>query len=177
MGRWSRALSAALLLGSGGCTSGELAFWEHYRGQVVDADTGKPLAGVLAVFVWERELYSEARKRIISEFHAASEVLTDADGWFEVSAAAETTLRPSVVEIRRLEPIFFAPGYFSAYRAKAEGEPLRDRTIIFLKRAENPRDALEGLSPEFPFSHTPMLLKALSQERARLGLPPISPSK
>ena len=170
-------LSTALVLGSGGCTSGELAFWDFYRGQVVDAATGNPLEGVLVVFVWERHAYSEVRKRITTEVHAATEVLTDADGHFEVSAASETTFRPSVVEVRRTDPIFFKPGYFLLYRVKSKGEPMRDPTIIYLKRADNSLEALEGLSSDYPFGRTPMFLKALNEERARLGLPPIRPSQ
>lgn len=130
------------------------------------------------MFVWERDVSLPNTNYISREVHAATEVVTDDNGRFEVSAAPETTSAPSVVEVRLKDPVFFAPGYFLPYKVRAEGEPLRDPTFIYLKRADYPRDALEpGLSPSFPYSHTPILLKALNQQRAKVGLSPIDPSQ
>ena len=177
--RLATGLSMALVLGFGSCALTQESFPVFYRGQVVDVDTGRPLPGVLVVFLWERDVYSPATSKVTREFHAATEVLTDKNGRFQISAAPEASVGPFLVEIRTTDPIFFAPGYFLPYKAKSEGEPFRDRTVVYMQRAENPREALEPLplSSSFPFSHTPLLLKALNQERARLGLPPIQPGK
>jgi hypothetical protein len=171
----------ALLLGLGSCAAGEMSSEDFYRGQVVDTDTGKPLAGALVVFFWERHDYSPTTKRIHSELHAVTEVLTDADGRFEVSAAPETTvLGPALVEVRLTDPIFFVPGYFLLYKAKSAGKAFRDPTVVHLERIEKSDDERENLgilSPSFPFSRTPLFLKALNAERARPGLPLVEPSR
>lgn len=170
--------AVAMLLGLGSCAAGEMPPGNFYRGQVIDVDTGKPLGKVLVVFLWERYDYSPTTKRIHSQLHAVTEVLTDADGRFEVSTAPETTaVGPFLVEVRKADPIFFAPGYFLLYKVKTEGDAFHDPTIVYMKRAENPRDAVEPLPlvPSFPFSRTPLLLKALNEERGRLGLPLIQP--
>ena len=165
----------ALLLVFSSCASGEESSGGFYRGQVLDTDTGKPLEGVLVVFIWYRDVYSATTKQITDEFHAATEILTDAHGRFEVPRSPETTLGPSVVHIQSPGVIFFAPGYVLA---RFEVDPgvrrFRDPTRIYMQRAAKPADGLElHLVPSFPYSRTPSLLKALNKERARLGLPMI----
>lgn len=171
-----------LLLGLTSCVhAGQVSYADYYQGQVVDMDTGKPIQGVLVVFIWDRLVYSPDTKRTSTEIHAVTEVFTDANGRFKVSAAPETTnLGSFVVEVRKENPVFFAPGYFLAYKGKSEGKPLRDPTTVYMKRTDNPKNDLEGLArsfPSFPYDRTPLLLKALNAERVRLGLPPIQPGK
>ncbi len=154
-----------------------------YRGQVLDEDTKKPLAGVVVVFVWERRFPSPATGRLVDEVHAVREVLTDAEGQFDVVGPRETSdgdddpADEVRYEVRLTDPIFFKPGYYLVYRVERKGKALRDPTIVYLKRAADPMEALEGLIQDYPFSRTPTFLKALNQERARLGLPPIRPGK
>lgn len=180
MTRLATGFLMALLFGLGSCAASQSPTVGYYRGQVVDADTGEPLPGVIVVFLWYGDVYSPVTKRITTkEFHKVTEVLTDIFGHFEVSAAPESESGPFIVEVRRTDPIFFLPGYLLDYKAQNAGDPLLGPTIIYLKRAKNPRDAVEPLPlvPSFPFGQTPLFLKALNQERARLGLPPIQPSK
>lgn len=171
-------LSFALMLGFVSYGAGEMSASGSYRGQILDADTGKPLGEVLVVVIWEREVYSPQTKVTTDELHAV-ETRTDAEGRFEVSAAPETKREPFVADVRPKGIIFFAPGYV---QERIEVQPgvkrFRDPTRIYMKRAQNPTDALDlGLAPSFPYRRAPLLLKALNQERARLGLPPIQPGK
>ncbi len=161
--------SMVLLLGLVTCAAAEeLSGEDFYRGQVLDHATEKPLAGVLVVFYWQRDVYSP--KGITSEYHAASEVLTDAHGRFKVSAGPEKARDPSIYHIASPAIIFFAPGYIHSRIEKNGG------FRIHMRQVKDPRDALDlGLQPGFPNHHTPLLLKALNNERARLGLPLIQP--
>lgn len=180
MRRLAATVSVAMLLLFASCASSEVLSSLTYRGQVIDEETGTPLPGAIVVFIWYLDVYSPVTKRIGEEFHMATEVRTDSYGYFEVSAApGEQKRGASVVEVRRIDPIFFVPGYFLPYRVKTDGEAFRDPTVVVLKRARNPKAAIEPLPilPSFPFAHTPLLLKSLNQERARLGLPPIRPDK
>lgn len=171
---WMVLLTAALL-GLGSCVWAEVTRVRKYHGQVLDIDTRTPLPRTVAVFIWERPVYSPVTNRVHVEIHAVTEVLTDSDGRFEVSATPEAA--GDTVEVRLTDPIFFKPGYFLLYKVQSKGEPLRDPAIIYLKRADDPLKALEGLSSDYPFSRTPMFLKALNEERTRLGLPPIRPAQ
>lgn len=177
MRQWM-GFSLVLLFGVVSCAGARgLSCGESYRGQVRDHDLGKPLAGVLVVFIWYRDIHSKETKQITSEFHAATEVLTDGNGHFEVSAAPETTLKEFVWHIESPGIIFFAPGY-QQYRHEVDGvKAFRDPTRIYMRRVK-PAKALDlGLHPSFPYHRTPLLLKALNDERARLGLPLIQPSE
>lgn len=173
------AFAMVLLLGLWSCASAQDSPAGFYRGQVVEVGTKKPLPGVLVAFVWYRDVRSSTPNRVANEFHAATEVLTDAGGRFQVSDAPERNLAPPILGIQVMDPVFFAPAYSLLYAVKAEGEPLRDPTVIYLYRAKNPKDAREPLPlpVSFPFNRTPLLLKALNQERSHLGLSPIQPGK
>jgi len=171
--------SVVLALGLGSCAPGREPSDSSYRGQVLDSDTGKPLLGVLAVFVWYRDVYSPVTPHVHEEFHAAIEVLTDTDGEFKVPSHPETVLGPSVVRVHSPAIIFFTPEYIPYRIEVAPGvRRYRDPTRVYMRRVENRKEALDlGLSPSFPYDRTPLLLKALNAERARLGLPPISSGK
>ena len=70
-------LLAAFAPGIGGGAAHAAGPW---RGQVVDAETGQPIEGVVVVAVWERlspGVIHQARA-----FHDVDEVVTDADGRF-----------------------------------------------------------------------------------------------
>jgi hypothetical protein len=176
MARLGTLCLLASLFGLESCASGQESSGGFYRGRVLDTDTGKPLAGVVVTFIWERDVYSPSIRRVIREFHAATEVLTATDGRFQVSTAPEESLGPSVLEVRLRDPVFFAPGYFLPYKARRES----DSWVIPLTRAvtiKDLREHLGALSTSFSLDRTPLLRKALNAERARLGLPQIPPGK
>lgn len=164
-------LPLALLWGMTSCVSGDTSSGNFYRGQILDAETGKPLAGVLVVFVWDRDVYSPLTGYITDEFHSAAEVWSGSDGYFEVSAAPEVKLGPLVTHVQSPAIIFFAPGYVQErIEVKPGAKRFRDPTRIYMKRVKNDADALVELVPSFPYERTPLLLRALNQERTRLGI-------
>ena len=175
MTRLLLGLPLALLLGMVSCVSGGTSRGDSYRGQFLDAETGKPLAGVLVVFVWYRDVYSPVTRDITDEFHSAAEVWSGPDGHFEVSAAPEVETGPLVVHVQNPAIIFFAPGYIQErIDVKPGTKRFRGETRIYMKRVGNEAEALDlGLAPSFPYERTPLLLRALNQERMRLGLHPI----
>ena len=168
----------ALVFGLGNCASGKMSADGPYRGQVLDADTRKPLSGVLVVVIWERGVYSPRTKATTDELLAV-ETHSDAEGRFEVSGDPGTHLEPFVTDVRPKGIIFFAPEYVQeGIDVKPGTKRFRDPTRIYMKRVKNAADALDlGLAPSFPYDRTPLLLETLNQERARLGLPLIQSGK
>ena len=69
---WLLAL-AAFVVGEG-----------RWRGQVVDADTGRPLSKVVVVAIWYLAISGPVHEGKV--FQAADEVVTDAAGRFELPA-------------------------------------------------------------------------------------------
>lgn len=70
-----------ILAVAGGCRSGE-AQWGPFRGQVVDAETGMPIAGAYVMVTWERD--SPNLAHWTQSFYDAQETMTDANGRFEI---------------------------------------------------------------------------------------------
>lgn len=169
-----------LLLGLGSCVAGLPPTRDFYRGQVVDIDTKKPLPSVVVVFFWQRDVYSPPTKRNITEFHAAVEAVTDADGRFQISAAPERTRDPSITHIASPTIIFFASGYVQYSHAGhgTEWRPGGDPALLYMKRVDDPHEALQWAQqvPSLvPMEAIPRLINSLNAERSRLGLTPIQP--
>jgi hypothetical protein len=56
--------------------------WGPFRGQVVDAQTGKPIAGAIFVAIWKRSLPTPVHS--VQSFNDARVGVTDASGHFEI---------------------------------------------------------------------------------------------
>jgi hypothetical protein len=63
-----------------GCRSGQEQ-WGPFRGQVVDEETGKPIAGANVMVLWIREPPS---LHFTQSFYDAQETVTDVNGRFEI---------------------------------------------------------------------------------------------
>ncbi len=155
-----------------------------YRGSVVDADTGAPLAGAVVVAAWSRDRIYPLHS--VNEPYAVMEAMTDADGRFSIEAkeleehAPRRTLRP--------EFLIFLPGYgsFPGFQRAPSGF-LGDvfegiGTTIKLARLGDHlerRSHLRAISPhsftEKPFKDLPQLMGRINEERRTLGLSPLSP--
>lgn len=84
------------------------AWGDDYHGQVVDAETGKPIEGAVVVVEWHKK----PRVAIggINYFHNAREALTDADGKFVLDSSPGIDWNPfTYVQEPRI--IVFYPGY------------------------------------------------------------------
>jgi len=152
-----------------------------YRGRVLDAETGKPLAGVVVVAVWRRDRIMPLHSR--SEHYAAREVLTNADGEFVIDAEDVERNAPK----RTWHPFFtiFLPSY-GRYRSPAstrttvtqrffEG-PGTTVELPRLKDKEERQAHLRSVDPydlsETPFTEIPEFTRLFNQERATMGLGP-----
>jgi hypothetical protein len=82
-------MAAALALSTvGGCSMPHRLYGKHIAGEVVDAETGQPIAGVHVAFLWEAGIiprgFTGHNSRDIC-FHAAA-TTTDAQGRFDIPA-------------------------------------------------------------------------------------------
>lgn len=117
-----------------------------YRGQVLDAATGRPLEGVLVIALWS---YVDPARPAPVDF-AWREAVTDARGAFALEAAAIERAAPP----RALEPelFFFFPGYrpWPPHTPARHGAPAGTFTgggaVVRLQPAASPFDRLEALA-------------------------------
>ncbi len=80
-----------------------------WRGQIVDAETGQPLEGVVVLAYWTR---SEASLGgwAATEYCASEEVATGPDGRFVIQSRRSYTI-PAVIRVAGPEFRIFKPGY------------------------------------------------------------------
>ncbi len=143
--------------------------WGPFRGQVVDVETGQPIAGVVVLAVWW-ELYGIAF--IGERFYEAREAVTGADGRFEIPRLSEGALS---VQPPRFH--LFAPGYVphADIVTPPNGEPFVDPTVTQMRRLKTKGELLKksrGYPSGIPEEKMPEFLKAINIERAMLGLSP-----
>jgi hypothetical protein len=156
-----------------------------YRGRVLEAGTGKPLAGVVVVAVWRRERIMLLHSR--SEHYAAREALTNADGEFVIDAADVERDAPK----RTLRPFFtiFLPGYGRPRAPAGTPSNLTQRfyegpgntvELPRLKTREERRDYVGRLDPfalsDTPFQEILTFMRLLNQESIAVGLQPLEPA-
>jgi hypothetical protein len=145
-------LSMVLLL-SGCSVSAVSGAGAVYHGQVIDAETNKPIEGAVFVVVWSK------RPRVTMDgpeyFHNAKEVLTDIDGKFSVDASPGIDWDPFTV-VRERAIAIFKPGY-APYPMSHVKETTIDETneafrsvegvVIKLPRLRNKRNLEEFTGP------------------------------
>lgn len=79
-----------------------------WQAQIVDAETGQPLEGVVVLFSWLKMTRTLGGPS--PDFHDASEVATDLDGRFTISARSHVILNPfQYIDGPRV--VIFKPGY------------------------------------------------------------------
>ena len=97
-----------------------------WRAQVLDAETGQPLEGVVIVALWEKYTTSPAGwagGRTI----AVEEAVTGPDGRFEIPAKTLINWLPILTEIRGPEFVIVKPGYGYWTIVRPEAKPNRPR--------------------------------------------------
>ena len=121
------ALCAVALMLTAACRMGQEQ-WGPFRGQVVDFDTGDPIAGAHVMVMWLRE---RPALHMAQSLYDARETTSGADGWFEIPyerrwvTAFVTDPAVSV----------FVPGYVmeGAAVVTGEGRPYVDPTFIGMR--------------------------------------------
>lgn len=132
--RWLRRLAIGLvavvvLLIVGGWLRGQ-AQWGPFRGQLVDEETGAPIAGAHVMVSWDRRLPTPTGDGGRS-FLDAVETVTSSEGRFELAG------RPRYWELFATRPAvgMFAPGYVASGREviPPDGVPFVDPTVIKMR--------------------------------------------
>jgi hypothetical protein len=167
--------TAALM---GGCAGQGASPSGPYRGKVIDANTGQPLAGAAVVAAWFLDhplaVHGTARAAHVIE------VLTDAQGEFAIPRWTQVTPIGSMEEPRFT--IYF-PGYgpFLGFQRAPKGEPLASAfdkyTVVELVRGETLEKRREYLGWALPFGVTeeevPNVYRLINIESKDLGEQPI----
>jgi hypothetical protein len=137
-------LSCLLLvvLAAAGCRTGTEQ-WGPFRGQVVDAETGAPIAGANVMVLWIRE---PPALHFAQQFYDAQETVTDAAGRFDIPR--ETHVFTAFVNAPAISA--FAPGY---EMAASDGITIRMRPL------KTPSERCErepyGIGGVFPKNRVP----------------------
>jgi hypothetical protein len=152
-----------------------------WRGQVVDAETGRPLEGVIVVAVWDK--LSPGAIHPQRDFHDALEVATDSEGRFVIPARSLTTLNP-FVNVEGPETYMFKSGYglgpvrnlpLGGNRDDVYRLMERDVAIFELRPLKTRQERLRELSrlpTSVPEALIPRYREATRNERISLGLGP-----
>ncbi len=196
--RWQSLLLAVFFLAiSSGMrpAPGEAA--GPWKAQVVDAETGQPLEGVVVLAVWYRR-YTSPGGWAGGGYYASEEVVTGPEGRFVIQARATWTLLPFLTTIQGPEILIFKPGYGRWQIRNPERwsreqwenfdeEPGRifvvEEGVVIelppLKMWKERRDFVFRAEPhgEVPSSRVLRYLEAIDQERISLGLKPIKDEK
>jgi hypothetical protein len=114
--RLAVAMLFPVLLLSGQVTS---AWGAPYHGQVVDAETGRPIEGAVVMVEWHKK--PRVAMGGIAYFHNARETLTDAEGKFSLDSSPGVDWNP-LTAVQEPRIAVFYPGYrpFSANEYPSE---------------------------------------------------------
>ncbi len=153
----------------------------HYKGKIVDADTGQPIEGVVVLGVWETEYAGPVGLKHF--YYDARETLTDKNGEFKISGMGVrvqilTNLEPMTAYVFKVgygyDVFTFKPpekgGYIYREDIKWEG----NKPIIPLKKLtmEERRDS--GTFPnrptEVPHEKMKLLEEEIYKERRERGI-------
>lgn len=151
-----------------------------WQAQVVDAETGEPLEGVVVLATWWKGTASVGGW--VDTYHDSVEVVTDREGRFTIPARRYVNPNPFT---RFRDPLYllFKPGFGEAQWPPAHRprrmwpEGMAGEIVIRLPRLttlEERRRHVRGARTEFldvPPERTPMLMLAIRQERRDVGLP------
>jgi hypothetical protein len=121
------ALCAVALMLTAACRTGQEQ-WGPFRGQVVDFDTGEPIAGAYVMVMWLRE---PPALHLRQTFYDARETRSGYDGWFEIPY--ERRWLTAFVSAPAVS--VFVPGYAmeGAEVVTGEGRPYLDPTFIGMR--------------------------------------------
>lgn len=124
---WRWVVLMLLLTSLVGCRSGPQQ-WGPFRGLVIDAETGKPIAGAHVMVTWIREPPS---LHVTQRFYDAQETVTHIDGRFEIpQQSGFVTAFVSAPGIS-----VFAPGYLMQEPevTPSDGRPYVDPTVVKMR--------------------------------------------
>lgn len=150
-----------------------------YKGKVVDAETGQPIAGVVVLGTWYRQFPSPGGA--VSKYYDAKETVTDKNGDFEIKGLGRLIMS----NIIPMDVLIFKAGY--EYIGMGPWESLKldggllehkvawegDRAIIPLRKLtmEERRNNIPPLPPgEAPYNKIKLMLGEYNKNTKDLGL-------
>jgi len=147
--------------------------WGPFRGQLVDSETGQPIAGAAIIVVWYEAVYAIVQTN--QRFYDAVETVTGPDGRFEMPRRS-----PAFFGFRIFDPqvIYFAPGYIAEREVVTppHGEPFVAPTVVQMRRVKT-REELKnkyfGRPADVPLNKMKGLTRAINVERQLLGFAPL----
>jgi hypothetical protein len=153
-----------------------------YKGRVVDAETGKPIEGVVVLGVWYKEIATAAGG--VSSYYDAKETVTDKNGEFEIKGIGLrifTNIGPMHVLIFKAGYEYIGSGPWESL--KLDGGLLKKnaawegkRAIIPLRKLTKEEREKQG-SPDYP-SEAPekirLILREINKDRVERGLKPVN---
>lgn len=148
-----------------------------YEGRVIDADTGKPIEGVVILGVWYKEEPTVAGA--VSSYYDAKETVTDINGEFEISGLGLKIMS----NVAPMYVVIFKAGYeylglmpwislqedmLLSKKIKWEGE----KAIIPLRKLpmEERKKRLFG-KENIPDEKQKLLIREMNKEKRELGKP------
>lgn len=166
-----------ILLAMGCCRP--IVFDGPYKGRVIDADTAKPIEGVVVLGVWYKEIATPAGG--VSSYYDADETVSDKKGNFEIKGKGLKIL----TDMGPMNVLIFKAGY--EYIGEGPWQSLKHDGGLMMKkvnwegnRAIIPLRKLtmeERKSPpdppsEAPFEKIRLILKEIDQDDVERGLEP-----
>jgi len=150
-----------------------------YKGRVIDAETGKPIEGVVVLGVWSKVLPSPGGA--VSSYYDAQEAVTDKNGDFEVKGLGLeffSTIGGMNVLIFKAGYEYVGMGMWESLKidgglmhnkAAWEGDraivPLRKLTMEERNKGDNPPSR-----PSIPQKKMKLITDEINKERIALGL-------
>jgi len=155
-----------------------------YRGRVIDAETGRPIEGVVVLGVWYKVSATPAGG--VSSYYDARETVTDWNGEFEVQGLGLkifSSVASMSVLIFKAGYEYVGPGPWDSLeldgglmdkKAAWEGDkaiiPLRKLTMDVRRKRLFGKENIPDIKQE-------MLIKELNAERIEIGLTPYAKGK
>ena len=152
------ALCIAALSLTAACRMGQEQ-WGPFRGQVVDFDTGDPIAGAYVMVMWIRDRPSLHSGQ---SFYDARETVTDGEGRFEIPY--EMRWVTAWVNAPRID--VFAPGYVmeGAAVVTGNGVPYVDPTFVGLRpQSTDEKCRYRPREPAVPSTSVPQFMDAVQR--------------
>jgi hypothetical protein len=180
---WIAALIVLALAAAGAWLLGPTPPSGPWRAQIVDAETGQPLHGVIVLAIWDK--ISIGWPHPDRQFYDLDEVVSDAEGRFVIPARV-TGGRHPFERLARPMVRMFKPGY-GDWRFQRRPDPAdtagnanwdafaQEGVVIVMPRAKTRDERLQALSgllpgPDVPMEKFPRMLAAYDRERVNLGL-------
>jgi len=156
---------ACLLLTASGCRSGQEQ-WGPFRGQVVDEETGKPIAGANVMVLWIREPPS---LHFTQSFYDAQETVTDVNGRFEIPPRHHWL----TAWVEKPDIGIFVPHYLmqSPRVIPSDGRSYLDETVVPMRplRTQDERCRNEWRGPLIDVGPSvPVIMRAIRQNEKSL---------